>query len=132
MDTELIIECEDPATKIVCVDRDGWFSLEKANVERIDRMDEKQDEHGQYRALWLSTRLGSGYVSIEGDRHDMAAIAYAIKHRLDDECKRCAVAWCSDGVLLWSPRNSNGKRVLITRQQADALAADIRGKLETA
>ena len=72
--------------------------------------------------LMCSERISDACV--EGDEHEMLGIAQAIKLRERRSFGRCAVAFLSDGVHFWSPRNSMEDGV-VTVEEADELADQI-------
>lgn len=61
--------------------------------------------NGRSGSVRASSRIGNA--DIEGTAAEMRAIAVAVRDRADVSFRRCAAKTVNDGVLLWSPRNSD-------------------------
>lgn len=111
-----------------CEGMTDWYLIERAEHDGREWLEPFKDGYGG--SLQCSSRIGNA--DIEGSLADMVALAMAIKltpaFGVDAATavsfKRCAVKATADGVLLWSPRNSD-EPTLVTKERALALADQI-------
>ena len=99
--------------------RDDWYLIVKA--EHDGRVWKERVEPNVLK-LMKSERISD--TCVEGNKEDMLQIADAINWRSHAYCERCAVAFRSDGVHFWSPRNSRVDGV-VSIEEADELAGQI-------
>ena len=69
---------------------------------------------------------------VEGSANEMLLIASAIESGGAAHFKRCAVVSTNVGALVWSPRNSNEAKVLLSPYEAQCLAVAIRSAVRVA
>ena len=69
---------------------------------------------------------------VEGSGNEMLLIASAIESGGEAHFKRCAVVSTNVGALVWSPRNSNEAKVLLSPYEAQCLAVAIRSAVRVA
>ena len=103
---------------------DDWYTIVRAKHDGKEWME--KCGHNSIRFM-CSERL-SPEACIEGDGHEMLAIADAIKRRGSAHFKRCAVSFTAGAAQFWSPKNSE-KQVLISIEDADELADQIVAEL---
>lgn len=101
-------------------DGSDWWRIERAQHDGATWTEIVPDGTRHCMSVRLDPRA-----CVEGNAEEMLDLATAIFLRGNRECKRCAVETVSEGVLVWSPRNSNGKKVLIAHSEALELAQDI-------
>jgi hypothetical protein len=105
-----------------------WYTIEKA--EHDGRMSLEPVVVGGYPtlALYYAGRISDA--DVEGTAKEMLGLAAAIAQgELEQQFGRCAVKMLPNGdVAFWSPRNSQVDGV-VTRAEAEALAAEIRRRL---
>lgn len=105
-----------------------WWTIERAEHDGRE-WEEDGDAQGFSSFRWCRSARLEPYTCIEGTSAEMLALAEVIEEGSEAHFKHCAVETTTDGVLLWSPRNSNGRKTLISRNDALLLAADIRSKV---
>ena len=98
---------------------DDWYLIVKAEHDGREWTERVSEYVSRY---MCSERISDACV--EGSEEEMLGIAQAIKLRERRSFGRCAVAFLSDGVHFWSPRNSMGDGV-VSIEEADELAAQI-------
>lgn len=105
---------------------DDWWCIERKDHDGRTWIEEHWvNGIGRIGYCMTSARLGDHRADIEGTGAQMMEIADAIERRSEADFKRVAVQWAEDGVLLWSPRNSETAAV-VPHARATALATVIR------
>lgn len=103
-----------------------WWVIERRAHDGSMRIVHHDDGNGAH--LVCSSRLGNA--DIEGYASEMLAIADAIIERDYVAFRRCAVNCGTDGVRLWSPRNSDPDSTpTVPYARALELAKEIRAKV---
>ena len=101
---------------------DDWYTLRRVGVDpNIGEM-----VPNKYGSSWHMPSRLEPTSCVEGSAGQWDAIATALEHGDSESFKRCAVEFRTDGVYLWSPRNSNVDPPAITVDAAKRLAARIR------
>ena len=98
---------------------DDWYLIVKAEHDGREWMERTGPNSSRF---MCSERISDACV--EGSEEEMLGIAQAIKLRERGSFGRCAVAFLSDGVHFWSPRNSSEDGV-VSVEEADELADQI-------
>jgi len=98
---------------------DDWYLIVKAEHDGREWIEKTGSNSSHF---MCSERISDACV--EGDMHEMLTIARAIRVRQRSIFGRCAVAFWSDGVHFWSPRNSSEDGV-VSIEEADELADQI-------
>ena len=98
---------------------DDWYLIVKAEHDGREWTEKTGPNSSRF---MCSERISDACV--EGSEEEMLGIAQAIKLRERRSFGRCAVAFLSDGVHFWSPRNSTTHGV-VTVEEADELADQI-------
>lgn len=98
---------------------DDWYLIVKAEHDGREWMERTGPNSSRF---MCSERISDACV--EGSEEEMLGIAQAIKLRERRSFGRCAVAFLSDGVHFWSPRNSSEDGV-VSVEEADELADQI-------
>jgi len=97
----------------------GWCTIERAQHDGRRWI----ESTGQNSLAWrYSGRISDACV--EGPTYEMLALAQALRDGRSFDARRCACCFVHDGVLLWSPRNSQ-VQAKITREAAAKLSAQI-------
>ncbi len=103
-----------------------WWVIERAEHEGRTWM-----ERTGPNSMSLRDSARFSDADVEGDSHEMIAIAKAIEERGHVSFRRCSVQVISENEVLFnSPRNSQEDGV-VTLADADDLAAEIRTKVRT-
>ena len=98
---------------------DDWYLIVKAEHDGREWWERTGPNSSRF---MCSERISDACV--EGSEEEMLEIAQAIKLGERRNFKRCAVAFLSDGVHFWSPRNSSEDGV-VSVEEADELADQI-------
>ena len=121
---DILIELNEPLT--IRSEFENWWRIERLNHENI------------YSEIWTkegvtycynSARLDP-FTCVEGNKQDMLDIANVIENNDSVWNKRCAVEIFNDKYAFYSPRNSNGRKVLVPKNYALDLAKEIKEKLK--
>lgn len=109
----------EPLTVCAADSIPDWWIIER----RHHRHEYKIEQHDGYQSMLWSGRVSDA--DIEGTSEEMRWIAGAITARKSIGFNRCAVdATNTDGVRLWSPRNSQ-EVAIVSFDVADELARQI-------
>jgi hypothetical protein len=103
---------------------DDWFTLVRAEHDGRAWFEPTSPNSSRF----MSSERLSPEACIEGDSHEMRAVADAIQRRESVFFKRIAVHFESDGAHFCSPKNSEHDAI-VTLEEADDLAAQIVAEL---